>query len=153
MQLGKTARHIGRLLLKLILGIMLVSIVTVASLRWLDPPISAFRVQRLIEDWSHGDDEVFVYFDWVSWDDISPLVPLAVVAAEDQRFPQHRGFDLVEIQNALQDYSESGRLRGATPSSDASRIALACLSCSSAAAARRSMLTTSPASTTARPST
>lgn len=114
MELKKTSRYIGILLLKLLLAFTLVSVLTVAGLRWFDPPVSSFIVQRLVEDWRNGDDEVFVYYAWVSWDDISPLVPLAVVASEDQRFPQHRGFDLVEIQNALQDYSESGRLRGAS---------------------------------------
>lgn len=114
MQLKKNARYLGLLLLRLILAFAAVTVVAVASLRWLDPPVSSFMVQRLIEDWRNGDDEVFVYYDWVPWDDISPLLPLAVVAAEDQRFPQHSGFDLVEIQNALQDYSDSGQLRGAS---------------------------------------
>ncbi len=41
-------------------------------------------------------------------------MPLAVVAAEDQRFPLHRGFDLVEIKNALAERDGTGRLRGAS---------------------------------------
>jgi monofunctional biosynthetic peptidoglycan transglycosylase len=114
MRLNKTAQNLGLVLVKLLLAFSLVTLVAVSSLRWLDPPISSFIVQRLIEDWRNGDDEVFVYYDWVPWDDISPLLPLAVVAAEDQRFPQHSGFDLVEIQNALQDYSDTGQLRGAS---------------------------------------
>ena len=41
-------------------------------------------------------------------------MPLAVVAAEDQRFPVHHGFDLTEIQNALAERGASGRVRGAS---------------------------------------
>lgn len=114
MQFRKAARYVGYLLTKLILAFVAVSVIAVAGLRWLDPPASSFIVQRLFQDWMDGDDEVFVYYHWVSWDAISPMLPLAVVAAEDQRFPQHSGFDLVEIQNALQDYAKSGYLRGAS---------------------------------------
>ena len=107
-------RYIGFLLLKVILVFAAISVVTVASLRWVDPPISSFIVQRLIEDWMEGDDEVYVYHHWVPWDAISQGITLAVVAAEDQRFPRHYGFDMVEIRNAVQDYFDSGRLRGAS---------------------------------------
>ena len=36
------------------------------------------------------------------------------MAAEDQRFPDHFGFDLVEIGNAVERYQRTGRLRGAS---------------------------------------
>ncbi|MBW2245399.1 MAG: transglycosylase domain-containing protein, partial [Deltaproteobacteria bacterium] len=49
---------------------------------------------------------------WVPWEEISPHVALAVLAAEDQRFPTHGGFDWQAIGDAIQD--DSGRLRGAS---------------------------------------
>ncbi|MBV5308949.1 monofunctional biosynthetic peptidoglycan transglycosylase, partial [Chromatium okenii] len=39
---------------------------------------------------------------------------LAVIAAEDQRFPTHNGFDLIEIQNAMTAFQHGKRLRGAS---------------------------------------
>jgi monofunctional biosynthetic peptidoglycan transglycosylase len=45
--------------------------------------------------------------------EISRFAALAVVAAEDQRFPLHHGFDFAEIGEALEERG-NGRLRGAS---------------------------------------
>jgi monofunctional biosynthetic peptidoglycan transglycosylase len=45
---------------------------------------------------------------------MAPELPHAVVAAEDSRFFQHHGFDWVEIEKALDEEDERGRLRGAS---------------------------------------
>ncbi|MFC6673657.1 monofunctional biosynthetic peptidoglycan transglycosylase [Marinobacterium aestuariivivens] len=47
-------------------------------------------------------------------DRISPSMQLAVIAAEDQRFPEHNGFDFKAIQRALDHNFDGGRLRGAS---------------------------------------
>jgi monofunctional biosynthetic peptidoglycan transglycosylase len=52
--------------------------------------------------------------DWRDYEDISPHLLLAVVAAEDQRFYDHHGFDLKEIKNAIEERSGGGRMRGAS---------------------------------------
>ena len=51
---------------------------------------------------------------WVKWAAISPNLPLAVVAAEDQKFPEHRGFDLESISEAMERNAKGGRIRGAS---------------------------------------
>ena len=96
------------------LGFVAVTAIGVLSLRWLDPPTSAVILQYRFGAWLDGKPRPFAYQDWVAWDAIAPTVPLAVVAAEDQRFPVHHGFDLVEIRNALDDWSETGQMRGAS---------------------------------------
>ena len=53
-------------------------------------------------------------YQWVGWNRVAPWAPLAAVAAEDQRFAGHRGFDLASIQDALDDYERGRRLRGAS---------------------------------------
>lgn len=53
-------------------------------------------------------------YDWVAYRDISPYAALAVIAGEDQRFPDHHGFDFIEIQDALDDLDEGKPLRGAS---------------------------------------
>jgi monofunctional biosynthetic peptidoglycan transglycosylase len=55
-----------------------------------------------------------LYHEWVDAGAIPPEVGLAVIAAEDQRFPAHFGFDLVELGNALETWRQGGRLRGAS---------------------------------------
>ena len=96
--------------LKLAAVFLVVTIMLVLPLRWFDPLVSSFMVQHLAADWIEGEDEVFLYHQWVPWEEISMHVPRAVVAAEDQRFPDHFGFDLVEIGNAVKRYQRTGRL-------------------------------------------
>jgi monofunctional glycosyltransferase len=89
------------------------SFLLIVALRWVDPPTSAFMLEHRISGWVDGKGADLRYH-WVDWDRIAPSVPLAVVAAEDQRFPSHRGFDLVEMEKAWNRFRSGGRLRGAS---------------------------------------
>ena len=51
---------------------------------------------------------------WVDLKDISPHLVRAVIASEDQNFCTHDGFDLKEIQKAMQAAENGGDLRGAS---------------------------------------
>jgi monofunctional biosynthetic peptidoglycan transglycosylase len=53
-------------------------------------------------------------YTWVAYEAIAPGLALAVIAAEDQKFPQHRGFDVAAIRSALQENTQGKRLRGAS---------------------------------------
>jgi monofunctional biosynthetic peptidoglycan transglycosylase len=55
-----------------------------------------------------------VDYVWVDWERIAPAMRLAAVAAEDQRFPAHPGFDLASIHDALRERRAGGRARGAS---------------------------------------
>ena len=48
----------------------------------------------------------------VPLDEMSKYLPVAVMASEDQRFLQHHGFDVVEIQNAVEERMAGKRRRG-----------------------------------------
>ncbi len=54
------------------------------------------------------------HYQWVPWKEISPHMTIAVVAAEDQKFPHHWGFDLDAISNALEENRRRSRPRGAS---------------------------------------
>ena len=107
-------RRLGVGLMWGLLGLLVVSISVVTVLRWIDPPGSSFIGQTWIGGWIQGRDRPWVRHEWVPWEDIAPAVPLAVVAAEDQRFPEHLGFDRVELEKAWRNYRKTGRLRGAS---------------------------------------
>ncbi len=63
--------------------------------RWITPPTTAFILQhRIFKDTP-------VHRQWVPLDKISRSLPIAVVAAEDQKFPFHNGFDFEELSKAL----------------------------------------------------
>lgn len=85
-----------RLLVLLVLGLVL--------LRFVPPPTSAFMLQSPYP----------VTQQWVSLDSLPQHLLLAVVAAEDQRFPQHFGIDMTEISKALEKYDDGDGLRGAS---------------------------------------
>ena len=51
---------------------------------------------------------------WVSSDKISPHLPMAVIASEDNRFATHNGFDFIEIQKAIKENETRKRKRGAS---------------------------------------
>ncbi len=75
-------------------------------LKWVDPPITAIQLMS----WVNGDG---LTRDYVELEEISPHARLAVIASEDQLFPDHRGFDWNSIQKAYEyNKKKPGRIRG-----------------------------------------
>ena len=94
---------------------MLLSVLMVATLRFVDPWTSSVMVRERVSSWFDGDSRPFVLrHEWRDYDAISQQLALAVVAAEDQRFPDHWGFDFRQIRQALDEAQNGGRSRGAS---------------------------------------
>jgi monofunctional biosynthetic peptidoglycan transglycosylase len=91
---------------------VLASMAAVGALRVLDPPTSAFILAARLEARRAGAAPVRQH--WVPRDAIAPVAALAVIAAEDQKFPSHSGFDLEAVQQALAAQRRGARLRGAS---------------------------------------
>ena len=83
-------------------------------LRWIDPPTSAFMLQSRHAARSQGRDDFRIRHYWVDWRHIAPSAKVAVVAAEDQRFLDHDGFDVDSIADAVYERVKRGRKRGAS---------------------------------------
>lgn len=94
-----------------VLLFLAVSVGWVALYRSVDPPGTFLMVQRY---YSVPSNERQLSWAWRDLGDISPHFAVAVLAAEDQRFPDHSGFDTVELQNAIAAWQEGERLRGAS---------------------------------------
>jgi monofunctional glycosyltransferase len=88
-----------------LLATAMLSVVVVFALRWLPVPTTAFMVQDTEPGPSH---------DWVSWSKISGHAAVAVIAAEDQNFPAHDGFDFQAIDKAMADAGRGRPQRGAS---------------------------------------
>jgi monofunctional biosynthetic peptidoglycan transglycosylase len=97
-----------RLLLLVVASLLLLSIIAVGLLRWIDPPFSMVMLHRA---W---DEQAWQKQVWTDIEQVAPTIALAVVAAEDQRFPQHWGFDTAEILAAVEKHLDGGKLRGAS---------------------------------------
>jgi len=93
---------------------LLACLALVVAFRWLPVPVTAFIVRDRIEALTTGTPGYRFRHDWVSWREISPHAAVAVVAAEDQKFAQHAGFDLESIDQALDQARRGGRVRGAS---------------------------------------
>ncbi len=107
----KRLRHIIKLVLCVLIGLVVLSVVQVIAARWLPvyrTPLMGMRA------WEYRADSKFqTRYEWVPLSDISPQLVMAVIASEDNRFEQHWGFDWVEINKAL-NRERRQRPRGAS---------------------------------------
>jgi monofunctional biosynthetic peptidoglycan transglycosylase len=101
-------KRLRRWLLWTIAAMILVSITPVLIFRWVPPPTSAVMLSRTLMEAEQQD------YQWVPLAHMSADLPLAVVASEDQKFPDHFGFDISAIKDAVEQHAQGGRLRGAS---------------------------------------
>ena len=85
---------------KLPLAFVVFSVAQVLALRFVDPPFSMFMAARQLDAAFAGDFGFRIAHDWRNLDAMSPNLPLALVAAEDQNFARHNGFDFAAIEKA-----------------------------------------------------
>lgn len=104
-------RRLFRLGLLAVAGFLALTLVLVLPLRWLPPLTSSFMLQ----DWvAQGSLFAEVHYDWVSRANISRRAALAVMAAEDQKFLSHAGFDVQSIRKVWKRNSRGRHVRGAS---------------------------------------
>jgi len=101
-------------LLRLLLWLFLISIASVILFRWLPVPVTPLMLMQCVKQAFDDKRDVRLKKDWVSLDEISPDLQLAVVCAEDQNFLEHYGFDLDAIEKALKHNKNHKRKRGAS---------------------------------------
>ncbi len=89
------------------------TLLLVLALRFLDPPFSALMVERRAASWFQPEPYASRHA-WKDLEDIAPSMGLAVIAGEDQNFPEHSGFDWAAIEKALAHNEKSRRKRGAS---------------------------------------
>lgn len=101
-------------MLFLLLFLLLLPIACAVSLRWINPPTSAFMLAARIGALLDGNVRYRTEYDWVDLEAISPQAAVAVIASEDQQFPFHYGFDLKSIREAVRSHEHGAKLRGAS---------------------------------------
>lgn len=87
------------------------SILAVIALRWLPVPITPLMVIRCVQHAVKGEP-MAIHHKWVPLQEMSPYMPVAVMASEDQNFLHHHGFDFNAIQDAAMQRIEGVRRRG-----------------------------------------
>ena len=104
---GGKIRKVFRIFFKTILILFILSILMPILYRWVNPPITWLMISRKA---THGYE---IKKEWKDLEEISKYMPNCAVAAEDNNFLGHRGFDWGAIQKAI-DEREGGRKRGAS---------------------------------------
>lgn len=113
--LGRLAACVRRWVLRIFIGVVAMWLAAILLFAFLPVPFSAVMFDRQFSAWLSGDFAYVAHSDWVSMDEIAAVAPLAVIAAEDQKFPQHWGFDFDAISAALKhNERHENRIRGAS---------------------------------------
>ena len=111
MKAAKKRSLVGRLLhwtKRIFLILFIGQFVYIVLLKWIDPPFTLTQIGSLI-----GGDGL--KRDYVAGDEISSNLKLAVIAGEDQIFPDHSGFDWKNIKKAMEyNKRKPNRVRGAS---------------------------------------
>lgn len=96
------------------LWFLLLTTAQVLLLRWIPPVTSAFMVSRRVDALVQRDWDFQLRYSWRSSRNISRNLPIALVAAEDQTFPDHHGFDFKAIDKAMKNNQRGRKVRGAS---------------------------------------
>ncbi|GHB00415.1 monofunctional biosynthetic peptidoglycan transglycosylase [Modicisalibacter luteus] len=106
-------RRVLRYFLIAIAGFVTVSVLLVLLLRVVPVFGSMVMVERKVQSWVSAES-LNIRHDWTPWERLSDQAKLAVIAAEDQKFPQHYGFDFDQMRKALMAWRSGDNLRGAS---------------------------------------
>ena len=102
---GRRGGGFFRFIVKLIIGLFILSILWVLAYRFVPPPITATMVGDVIG--GRGLNK-----DWMSLDEMDRDMVRAAIGAEDSKFCSHNGFDIEAIEDALKRNASGGRIRG-----------------------------------------
>ena len=92
------------------------TILSVVAFRFLPVVVTPLMVIRVVQQAKEGR-ELKMSHDWVSLEEISPSLPVAVIASEDGKFLGHHGFDFEAIQHAAKrnlEHPEKRKLGAST---------------------------------------
>jgi monofunctional biosynthetic peptidoglycan transglycosylase len=108
MSLKGGAQNVWQKVKRLFIILFLSQLIYIIILKWVNPPITVTQIGSLLE--GNG-----LKRDYIDKKDMSPYAALSVIAAEDQLFPDHNGFDIKSIKKAMQNNSKKKkRLKGAS---------------------------------------
>lgn len=97
-----------RIFKRVFLFLFLFQLFYILFCKWVNPPVTITQAVSLLQGYG-------LKRDYIRFDQMSPNIKLAVMASEDQLFPEHDGFDMKAIEKAIR-YNEKhpNRRRGAS---------------------------------------
>lgn len=108
----KRPKIYGIAVISTLFGLLLLLLTSIIVLRWVNPPVTSFTYQQ---NWEELNTERYSLRDqWVHYEDLPDHAAWAVIAAEDQLFWEHKGFDIESIREAWEERQEGEGSRGAS---------------------------------------
>ena len=108
------AKRLFRWLGIVVLTLLVSTIFSVLLLRWCNPLTTSFMLRDRMIAWFDGDRAYHFQHQFVDFKHIAAPMKLAVITSEDQKFPDHHGFDFESMQRAW-DHNQHGRkVKGAS---------------------------------------
>lgn len=104
-------KRVLRFVGKLTMWFVIITVGWVIIYRFVPPPVTYLMTKRLYEQF-RDDKPLKLKKQWRSLNEISAHLPSAAIAAEDQRFLAHNGFDWEAIQRAYRQNQQGNRMRG-----------------------------------------
>ncbi|MBW1849270.1 MAG: monofunctional biosynthetic peptidoglycan transglycosylase [Deltaproteobacteria bacterium] len=111
---NKSSTSISKFFRWVIIVFIISSTLFVLVMRWIPPPTTSFMLQRRFTAAVNHKKKFKIAYQWIDWKKIPSHTKLAMVAAEDQKFPHHMGFDLESIGEAVKERTNGIRIRGAS---------------------------------------
>ena len=102
-----------RIIRNLLLFFFISTAVTVVVYSFMPVYVTPLMVIRSVQQIFKGESPAW-HHEWIPFNEISPHLPMAVIASEDNRFATHNGFDFIEIQKAIKENETRKRKRGAS---------------------------------------
>lgn len=110
----KLIKRIWRFLWKTVMWFFIISVGLTIIYRFVPVPVTPLMVIRLFEQTFDSEKKVRLSKDWVPISEISKNAPQAVIAAEDQKFLDHHGFDFEAMKKAWEGNKKGKRIKGAS---------------------------------------
>ncbi|MET0242138.1 MAG: monofunctional biosynthetic peptidoglycan transglycosylase [Flavitalea sp.] len=100
--------RVWRFIKRLFIFLFFFHLFYVLLLKWVNPPVTITQLVSLVT--FEG-----LKRDYVDYDEMSNYAKLSVICAEDQRFPEHNGFDWKSIEKAMEhNEKHPKKVRGAS---------------------------------------
>lgn len=108
MAVKKKKRGVWSWIKRIFLFLFIFQLLYIIALKWIDPPFTLTQLHSFFR----GDG---LKRDYIDYEEMPETIKLAVIASEDQIFPDHNGFDWKSIEKAMKyNKKKPGRVRGAS---------------------------------------
>jgi len=101
-------QKVWRIFKRIFIFLFIFQFIYIFFCKWINPPVTITQLVSFVKGYG-------LKRDYISYGQMSPNIKLAVMASEDQLFPEHDGFDMKAIEKAIK-YNENhpNRRRGAS---------------------------------------